>query len=293
MAYLGSHIGFSSPRYYLGAVEEALSYGEDCFMFYTGAPQNTKRKPLEELWIPEGRDAIKKAVLDESKIVVHAPYIINLGNKLKPETFDLAKSFLLNELQRTEALGVKNLVLHPGSHVGNGEEVGMESLIEGLTEVLSSDASEVTVCLETMAGKGSEIGVGFPFFREFFTRFPKELAHRVAVCLDTCHVNDAGLDVFDASKLLDDFDAIIGLDKLRVVHLNDSKNPRGSHKDRHENLGYGSIGFEALLRFVNEPRLKDVPIILETPYVGDLPPYQKEISLLRAGTFEPGWREAL
>ena len=245
MSYLGSHIGFAGPKYYESSVLEALEYGEDCFMFYTGAPQNTKRKPLDELHIEEGRALLAKHGLDESKVVVHAPYIINLANKLKPETYDLAKSFLAEEIRRTAAFHVKNLVLHPGSHVGNGEELGMESLLEGLEEVLRHDDSNVTVCLETMAGKGSEIGVGFPFFREFFARFPQDLSSRVGVCLDTCHIHDSGIDVSDASKVLDEFDQTIGLDRLKVVHLNDSKNVRGARKDRHANLGYGQIGFDA------------------------------------------------
>lgn len=291
MSYLGSHVGLSAPKYYEGTVEEALSMGENAFMFYTGAPQNTLRKPLEALRIEEGRALLKKNGIDESKVVVHAPYIINLGNKDKPETFDLAKSFLVEELRRTAGFGAKLLVLHPGAHVGHDERHGMESLLLGLGEALSQDGTDVTVCLETMAGKGSEIGTRFEFFQEFLSRF--EYASRVAICLDTCHVHDAGYDVNDASSLLDEFDRVIGLSNLKVVHLNDSKNPRGSHKDRHDNLGYGQIGFDALLRFAQEPRLQEIPIILETPWVGEKEPYAKEISMLRNGIYEPSWREEL
>ena len=285
MAILGSHVSLSAPKYFLGSVEEALSHGEDTFMFYTGAPQNTLRKPVEALKVEEGTKAMLDAGMDPRNLVVHAPYIINLANKDKPETYDLAKSFLLQELRRTAAFGANKLVLHPGSHVGHGEEHGMESLLLGLEEVLSQDGTDVTVCLETMAGKGSEVGTRFEFFREFLERFA--LSSRIGICLDTCHVHDAGYDVSDATALLDEFDRVIGLDRLNVVHLNDSKNPRGAHKDRHDNLGYGHIGFEALHRFVVEPRLQAIPIILETPWVGDEPPYKEEIAALRRGHFTP------
>ena len=291
MSYLGCHVGLSAPKYYVGTVEEALSYDADTFMFYTGAPQNTRRKDLSELRIEEGRALLRAHGLDESKIVVHAPYIINLGNKDKPETFDLAKSFLIEELRLAAGFGASKLVLHPGSHVGHDERHGMESLLLGLEEVCAQDGTEVTICLETMAGKGSEIGVSFEFFAEFIARFP--FSDRIGICLDTCHVHDAGYDVLDADALLKDFDRVLGLDRLKVVHLNDSKNPRGAHKDRHENLGLGHIGFEALHRFVVHPALQEIPIILETPWVEEVPPYKKEIAMLRSGAYEADWREHL
>ena len=289
--YLGSHIGLSAPSYYKGSVEEALSYNEDCFMFYTGAPQNSRRKPLEELRIEEGRALLREKGIDESKIVVHAPYIINLANKDKPETFDLGKEVLLSELKRTAAFGLHTLVLHPGSHVGLGEEHGMESLLLGLEDVLSQDHTDVTIALETMAGKGSEIGTSFEFFRSFLERFP--LSSRIGICLDTCHIHDAGYDLSDPEAILDEFDRLIGLNRLKAVHLNDSKNPRGARKDRHENLGYGEIGFARLNAFAHCKRLENIPIILETPYHNEKPPYAKEISLLRKGDFEPNWRDLL
>ena len=291
MSILGCHVGLAAPSYFLGSVEEALSYHADTFMFYTGAPQNTLRKPLSSLHIEEGLKKMEEGAMEKKNLVVHAPYIINLGNKEKEETYSLAKSFLVEELRRTAGFGASLLVLHPGSHVGHDEEHGMVSLLEGLKEVVEQDGTNVTICLETMAGKGSEIGTHFEFFADFFARF----AHpeRIGICLDTCHVHDAGYDVSDASSLLDEFDRVIGLEKLRVVHLNDSKNSCASHKDRHENLGYGAIGFESLLKFVNEPRLEQIPIILETPWVNEKAPYGKEIELLRAGRFEASWRENL
>lgn len=289
--FLGSHIGLSGPGYYLSSVQTALDYGENTFMFYTGAPQNTLRKPLDSMKIAEGREFLRANGIDESKLVVHAPYIINLANKDKESTFSLAKEFLVAELRRTEAFGVSRLVLHPGSHVGLGVEHGMESLLLGLDEVLSQDGTKVTVCLETMSGKGSEVGVNLEFFQEFLSRF--SYSSRIGICLDTCHMNDAGYDVSDASALLDEFDRVLGLSRLQVVHLNDSKNVKGAHKDRHENIGYGTIGFKALHSFVVEPRLAEIPIILETPYIGEKAPYQQEISMLRQGRFDSSWREKL
>ena len=291
MSILGCHVGLAAPSYFLGAVEEALSYHADTFMFYTGAPQNTLRKPLSSLRIEEGLKKMEEGAMEKKNLVVHAPYIINLGNKEKEETYSLAKSFLVEELRRTAGFRASLLVLHPGSHVGHDEEHGMVSLLEGLKEVVEQDEMNVTICLETMAGKGSEIGTHFEFFADFFARFA--YPERIGICLDTCHVHDTGYDVSDASSLLDEFDRVIGLNKLRVIHLNDSKNPRASHKDRHENLGYGAIGFESLLKFVNEPRLEQIPIILETPWVNEKAPYGKEIELLRAGRFEASWRESL
>ena len=291
MKRLGCHVGLSGPLYFLGSAQEALSYEANTFMFYTGAPQNTKRKPIEELRIDEGTALLANHGIKPSDLVVHAPYIINLANDEKQETYELGISFLLEELRRTAAFGVKNLVLHPGAHVGHDQAHGLRSLLKALTRVIENDETDVTICLETMAGKGSEVGVDFSFFADFFAAFP--YPERIGICLDTCHVHDAGYDVSNASALLDEFDRVIGLDKLRVVHLNDSKNPRGAKKDRHENLGYGQIGFDALCAFAHEPRLEEIPIILETPWWNEKAPYAKEISLLRKGNFEPGWRDAL
>lgn len=289
--FLGCHVGLSSPDYYLGTVKEALSYKANTFMFYTGAPQNTFRKPVSELNVEKGREAIKEAGLDESKIVVHAPYIINLGNKLNGPTYELARSFLAQEISRVAAFGLSLLVLHPGSHVKMGEEVGFESLVEGLNEVLDNDDSNVIICLETMAGKGSELGTNFEFLSRVIKAIHKQ--DRIGITLDTCHISDAGYDLTKPKEIIDEFDRIIGLDKLKVIHLNDSKNPMGAHKDRHENIGYGFIEFSSLLEFVYDPRLKDIPKILETPYVDGKPPYKKEIEIIRNKKMELDWKNNL
>ena len=287
--YLGSHVGMNGPEYYLGSVKEALSYGSTTFMFYTGAPQNSYRKPLNELRIEEGRKLLKEAGIDESKIIVHAPYLINGANKVKQDIQDLAKQLILSEVQRTHGFGAKILVLHPGAHVGLGPDVGINALVECLDEVLSKDNSDVKIAIETMAGKGSEIGITFEQIAQIINQCAYK--DRLGVCLDTCHISDAGYDVNDVDGVLKEFDRIIGLDRLLVVHLNDSKNPKGAHKDRHENLGYGYIGFDTICRWANHPLLTEVPKVLETPWVGEKPPYKVEIEMLRNQKYIDGWRE--
>ncbi|MCQ2794639.1 MAG: deoxyribonuclease IV [Bacilli bacterium] len=285
--FLGSHINLSGPEYYLGTVKMALSLGENCFMFYTGAPQNTIRKPTSQLKIEEGRKLIKESGLDESKIVVHAPYIINLGNTVNLKTRELAISFLKEELKRVNDFHVKTLVLHPGSHVDAGVEVGLKAIIDGLNEVLDHDDSDIKIALETMAGKGSELGKNFNELKTIIDGIHKK--DRVGVCLDTCHINDAGYDVKDINKVIDEFDKIIGLNKLLVIHINDSINGTGSHKDRHANIGVGLIGFNTLVNYVHHPKLDNIPKIIETPYINEKPPYKKEIDMLRSKKFDSNW----
>ena len=285
--YLGSHVGLTGPEYYLGSVKEALSYGSNTFMFYTGAPQNSFRKPLEELRIEEGRELWRKSGIDESKIIVHAPYIINGANSVKEDIRDLAKRLIVQELVRTEAIGVKTMVLHPGAHVGAGSEAGIQTLVDCLNEVFEEDGTNVRIAIETMAGKGSEIGRTFEEVAAIITTC--KYSERLGVCLDTCHISDAGYDVSKFDEVLSQFDSIIGLDRLLAIHVNDSKNPIGAHKDRHENIGYGTIGFDALCKVVHHPRLRGIPMILETPYVGEDAPYKQEIEMLRKGSFVD-WR---
>lgn len=286
---IGSHVSMSGPNYYEDSVLEALSYGATTFMIYTGAPQNSKRKPTSELHIAEGKELIKNSGIESDKIICHAPYIINLGNSVNDFTFDLAVRFLKEELQRVADFGIKTLVLHPGSHVGTSVDTGLAQIIKGLNMVLENDNNDVKIALETMAGKGSEVGFSFEQIRYIIDHVTK--SDRLGVCLDTCHINDAGYDVTKVEEVLDKFDEIIGLDRLLALHVNDSKNVRGAHKDRHENIGYGTIGFDVLNKYVNNPRLKDVPKILETPYFNGKPPYKEEIAMFKAQEFVPNWRD--
>ena len=275
MLKLGSHVGMSGKEMLLGSAKEAVSYGANTFMFYTGAPQNTRRKEISELNIEPAWEYMKEHGIDE--IVVHAPYIINLGNSVKPETFSLAVEFLAKEIDRTIACRSHTLILHPGAHVGAGVEIGTAQIIKGLNEVLTAE-TDCCIALETMAGKGSEIGRNFEELAAIYegVRYNDKLR----VCFDTCHVHDAGYDiVHDFSGVMTQFDKVIGLHRLYAVHLNDSMNPCGAHKDRHQKLGQGCIGLDALVRVVNHPALKHLPFILETP--NEDAGYAAEIALMR------------
>ncbi|WP_281678481.1 deoxyribonuclease IV [Eggerthia catenaformis] len=279
---IGSHVSMGGKDMLLGSVKEALSYQANTFMFYTGAPQNTKRKPVSRMKVQEALTLMKENGIDKNNIVVHAPYIINLANTLKKETYELAVSFLREEIQRVEEIGMRRLVLHPGSHVKAGEEAGINSIISGLNDVLTENQN-VVVCLETMAGKGSELGISIDQLAFIIDHvFYKD---KLGICLDTCHLNDAGYDLSLFDEILDEIDQKIGLDKVLVVHVNDSKNPRGAHKDRHENIGYGTIGFDILNAIVHNKRLENVPKILETPYIDNKSPYKEEIQMFRTQIF--------
>lgn len=284
---LGSHVSMNGKKMLEGSAEEAQKFGESTFMIYTGAPQNTRRKSIEDLNIEKGHEAMDKYGL--SNLVVHAPYIINIANTTKPEVFQLGVDFLQNEIERTQALGAKDIVLHPGSHVGAGADKGIQQIIKGLNEVLTHD-NDVRIALETMAGKGSEVGRTF----EEIAQIIDGVTHndRLSICFDTCHTHDAGYNIKeDFDGVLNEFDKIIGLDRIKVVHVNDSKNEQGAHKDRHENIGFGHIGFDALNYVVHHDVFKDIPKILETPYVGEdkknkKPPYKFEIEMLKAQQFD-------
>ncbi|MEB2273232.1 deoxyribonuclease IV [Bacillus sp. ILBB4] len=294
MLKIGSHVSMSGKKMLLGASEEAASYGANTFMIYTGAPQNTRRKKIEELNIEAGLLHMKEHGMKD--IVVHAPYIINLGNTTKPETFELGVDFLTSEIQRTHALGAKQIVLHPGAHVGAGADAGIQQIIKGLNEVLTAD-QEVQIALETMAGKGTECGRSF----EEIAQIIDGVTHneKLSVCFDTCHVHDAGYDIVqDFDGVLNEFDKTVGIQRIKVLHINDSKNVRGARKDRHENIGFGEIGFDALNYIVHHPAFKEVPKILETPYVGEdkknkKAPYQLEIDMIRAQSFDSELKQKL
>ena len=282
---IGSHVGMGGKEMFLGSAKEAVSYGANTLMAYTGAPQNTKRKEIEECRIEEGWRYLKENGIEQ--IVIHAPYIINLANTVKPETFSLAVEFLEKELSRSSSFGSNILILHPGSHVGEGSEKGIAKIIEGLNKVMTKDMP-CKIALETMAGKGSEIGKSFEELAAIYegVRYPENLR----VCFDTCHTHDAGYDIKDNfDGVIDEFDKILGKDQIAVFHINDSKNEKGAAKDRHANLGKGEIGLEALHRIVHHEDFLSVPKILETPWIPDpkdpsktVAPYKEEIALLRA-----------
>ena len=283
---IGSHVNMSGSELLVGSVKSALSFGANTFMFYTGAPQNTLRKPVEELRVEEAKKLMEENNIDVKNLVVHAPYIINLGNLKDEEIFKLAKRVLKDEIFRTNYIGVKYLVLHPGAHLNFGIEAGLNRIVEGLNEVLDSDDSDVTILLETMSGKGSELGKTFEELKYIIDHTNKK--ERLGVCLDTCHIFDGGYDIVnDYDGVINEFDRIVGLEKLSVIHLNDSKNIQGSHKDRHENFGFGNIGFNTLIKFVYDERFANIPKILETPYVDkEYAPYKYEIEMIKNKEFD-------
>ena len=284
MLKIGSHVGMSGKDMLLNSAKEAAEYGANTFMVYTGAPQNTRRKDISQLNIPEAWNYMKEHQIED--LVIHAPYIINLGNTVKPETFTLAVDFLALELERSTAMGSHILILHPGAHVGAGTQAGTKKIIEGLNAVLTA-GTPCMIALETMAGKGSEIGRSF----EELAAIYDGVVHndKLRVCFDTCHTHDAGYDIIhDFDGVINHFDSLIGKDQISVFHINDSKNICGAHKDRHANIGKGEIGFEALNYIVHHPDFERVPKILETPYIPDpdnpkksYPPYKDEIAWLR------------
>lgn len=282
---IGSHVSMSGKKMLLGSVEETLEYGGNAMMIYTGAPQNTRRKPIEEYRLEEAYELLKDNNIDMENVVVHAPYIINLGNTEKEATFEIAVEFLRKEIDRVMEIGAKYIVLHPGAHVGAGEEKGLDRIVEGLNLVLKEE-DNIIVCLETMSGKGSECGYKFEQLKYIIDNV--NLSNKLGVCLDTCHIHDAGYDVSNIEEVLNDFDNTIGLERLHVIHLNDSKNVQGSKKDRHENLGYGEIGFDTLMQYVYHPKLENVIKVLETPYIEDrtIPPYKKEIEMIKNNKFD-------
>ena len=285
---IGSHVGFSKEKQLLGSTEEALSYGANTFMFYTGAPQNTKRIPVSDELTYKAYELMKKNNIDLSKIIVHAPYIVNLGNL---EKFDFSVSFLQNELERVNLLGIKNVILHPGASVNYKKEESIQSIIKGLNIILDNDL-DVTICIETMPGKGTEIGSTIEDIKTIIEGI--KFKNKIGVCLDTCHLFDSGVDITNFDRYLDQFEQEIGIKYIKCIHINDSKNDIGSHKDRHENIGFGKIGFDTLIKIIYNERLKDIPKILETPYVTVddnskekiYPPYKYEIDMIKNKQFD-------
>jgi len=283
---IGSHVSYKKDEGLVGSVKETLSYGANTFMFYTGAPQNTMRSPIDMDKVNEAKKLMKENNIDINNVVVHAPYIINLANGE-----DFAVSFLKQEVKRCETIGVKLLVLHPGSSVKLTKEEGINNIISGLNKVLTSD-TDVTILLETMAGKGSEVGSSFNELKEIIDGV--KYNDKLGVCLDTCHINDSGYDISEFDKVLNEFDEVIGLNKLRCIHVNDSMNEKGTKKDRHNNIGFGTLGYDNILKVIYHEKLKDVPKILETPYVSRsdevkerlYPPYKFEIEMIRNKEFD-------
>ncbi len=294
---IGSHVSYGSKGL-VGSVEEALSYGANTFMFYTGAPQNTIRKPIDKEQVLEAQKLMQENKIDINTVICHAPYIVNLANNLDEAKYNFSINFLKNEVARCEEMAIKYLVLHPGSSVGIEKKQALDNIIFGLNQILKRD-TDVTILLETMAGKGTELGRTIEEIKYLIEGVENQ--DKIGVCIDTCHLNDAGYDMRDFKTFLDTFDKEIGINKIKCVHVNDSKNSINTHKDRHANIGLGTLGFETILNIVNNEQLKDVPKILETPYIGEddndknriYPPYKMEIEMLKKGEFKENLLEEI
>ena len=287
---IGSHVSMSGKEMLLGSVKEALSYGANTFMFYTGAPQNTVRKPIEQLKIAEAKALMEENNIDINNVICHAPYIVNLANNLDERKYEFSINFLTDEIKRCEEMGIKYIVLHPGSSVGIKKDIALNNIVTALNKILNND-SKVTILIETMAGKGTELGCTLEEIKYLIDKINKK--ELIGVCLDTCHLNDAGYDIIKFDEFLNTFNKLIGINYIKCIHVNDSKNPLSSHKDRHANIGFGTLGFDTLLKIINNPVLQDIPKILETPYIGEndedknriYPPYKFEIAMIREGVF--------
>ena len=290
MLILGSHVSFGKNQL-LGAVEEALSYGSNTFMFYTGAPTNTVRKSIDENYTEKAKQLMLENEIDINNVICHAPYIVNLGNATDLEKYAFSKEFIKKELQRCDQMGITKMVLHPGNAIGISKEEGLDNIVNALNDILDG-TTKCLLLLETMAGKGTECGRTTEELAYIIDRVERK--EQLGVCLDTCHLNDGGYNVGNFDDYLNDFDKLIGIDKIKCVHVNDSKNEKGSHKDRHANFGLGTLGFDTLIKVIYNERINNVPKILETPYIGDTdeakeriyPPYKFEIEMIKNKEFD-------
>ena len=280
MLLIGCHVAFGKDQL-KESVNEALSYGANTFMFYPDETPYTIKNPINNDLTNEALELMQNKI-KLSDVVCHAPFIINLANNKEASKYHFAIEFLRAEIKKCHELGVKRLVLHPGSAVDIEKEIALKNIIYALNIALEDD-TDVIIALETMAGKGSELGSNLSELKTIIDGIEKK--ELIGVCLDTCHLNDSGVDISRFDEYLDEFDEIIGLDRIQVVHINDSKNPLGSKKDRHELIGYGTIGFDALINVIYNPRLDNIPFILETPRIGNseddkariYPPYKFEV----------------
>ena len=284
---IGSHVNFGGEQL-LGSAKQAVSFGANTFMFYTGAPQNTIRKDIKDDLTDEAVKYMKENNIDINNVICHAPYIINLANKEKEDSWNFSISFLKNEINRITKMGINYIVVHPGNALKIDRMEALNNIAEAINNIITTETMPM-ILLETMAGKGTECGINIYEINEILNKV--NLKEKVGVCLDTCHLNDSGIDISKFDEYLDEFDEKIGIEKIKCVHVNDSKNEIGTHKDRHANLGYGTIGFENLINVIYNTRLKNVPKILETPWIGEYPPYKIEIDMIKSKKFNPNLEE--
>lgn len=289
MLYIGSHTSYLKDKGLLGVVEESISYGSNIFMFYTGSNQSTLRFPINKELTEKAHKIMLENGFDKTKCIVHAPFIINLANNTDPAKYNFYINFFKEELKRCIELDIRNMVFHPGSYTSLDRQTGIENIAFGLNEALK-DIDGVNLLLEYMSGKGTEVGSSIDDLSGIINLLDEDVKEKVFVCLDTCHMNDSGIDIANIEEFLDEFDKKIGINKIKCIHINDSYNVVGAHKDRHANIGYGTIGFEKLLNVIYNPRLDNIPKILETPWINRneknaYAPYKYEIEMIRNKKF--------
>ena len=284
---IGSHVSFNSKAQLLGSVREALSYNANTFMIYTGGAQSTLRSDINSECTYEAFKLMIENNINPKNVIVHAPYIVNLANKSDINKYNFYIEFLIKELNRVKELGLDKMVLHPGSATTCTKEEAISNIAEAINKIYEN-TTDVMILLEYMAGKGNEVGSSIGELKGIIDKINDK--DRIGVCIDTCHMNDSGVDIAKFDEFLDEFDREIGIDKIKCVHVNDSLNPIGSHKDRHANIGYGTIGFDNLINVVYNNRLEGIPFILETPYINRnnkdaYAPYKMEIESIRNKKF--------
>ncbi|MDD2409764.1 MAG: deoxyribonuclease IV [Bacilli bacterium] len=287
MLVIGSHVSYGKNQL-LGCAKQAIAYGANTFMFYTGAPQNTIRTQVNKYLTIEAYKLMKENNILADKIICHAPYIINLANNIFPDKYEFSMKFLRTEIDRCNLLKVKYLIIHPGSAVKHEKDIALNNIINALNKVLKPE-DDITILLETMAGKGTEIGINIEELKIILDGVL--LKAKIGFCLDTCHLNDSGINISKIDDYLNKFDSIIGLNKIKCIHINDSKNEIGFKKDRHANIGYGMIGFDNLINIIYHDKLKHIPKILETPHIEEKPPYKYEIEMIKNKKFNPNLME--
>lgn len=284
---IGSHVSFNNKEQLLGSVKEAISYNANTFMIYTGSTQSTSRSELRDECTYEAYKLMLENNIDSNNVIVHAPYIINLANRKDEDKYIFYCDFLANELNRCKKLGLNKIVLHPGSATTCTKEDAIKNIINGINYVLNK-TTDIMILLEFMAGKGTEVGTSIDELKCIIDGVNDK--DRIGVCLDTCHMNDSGIDLSKFNEFLSEFDNKIGISKIKCIHVNDSLNDIGSHKDRHANIGYGTIGFNNILNVVYNKKLNNIPFILETPYINrntndSYAPYKYEIESIRNKQF--------
>lgn len=278
---IGSHVSFLKDSELYGSVMESISYGSNAFMIYTGSNQSAERREINYELTIKGWEAMKEYGIDINNVIVHAPFILNLANNKDERKYNFYISFMKNEINRCKELGIHKMVFHPGSRTDLDRIVALDNIVFGLNSIMK-DATDFDLLIEFMSGKGTEVGCTIEDIKYIIDNIN---VSNVGICLDTCHINDAGYDISKFDEFLNLFDKNIGIDKIKCIHINDSLNPIGSHKDRHANIGYGTIGFDNLINVIYNERLKGIPMILETPYVEDKAPYKYEIDNIKNKKF--------